>query len=357
VGEAMIVKNCWYVAAFGDEVTSRPLGRRIADQPIVLFRTAAGAVCVLEDRCCHRGLPLSLGYVDGSVLRCNYHGLEFDGTGACVKVPGQDLIPTAARVRSYPAVEDGKAIWVWMGDAAKAEPSAIPQFPWFKDPAWAWKSKLFTIRCNYEMLHDNLLDLTHVAYVHSRTIGGSPDTHFNAETKVSRSPTAIKVVRLMPDSVPPPTYSKLVRFGGRVDRWQEFEFTPGLISLYSGAVDVGTGAYEGRREGGFHLRLFDAVTPETETTTLNFFCAGHNFRIDEPAVTDLLFDELERTVLEDIEVLEAQQARAAEAGENAGRSFVDIRADAASIQARRLLNAMRQREGSAPADQRRSVAL
>lgn len=337
----MFIKNCWYVAAFGDEVSNRPLARRILGEDLVLFRQSNGAVAALEDRCCHRGLPLSLGELNGDLIRCHYHGLEYDCSGKCVFIPGQKAIPSGARVRSYPVCERGRAIWIWMGNAEKANESDIPDFPWFDDPGWAWKGKTFPIKCNYQLLNDNLLDLSHLAYVHRRTLGGDPEDHFHAQMETTHTERSVKVVRLMPDCEPPPTYTRMVKLKGRVDRWQEIEFFPGLITLYSGGVDAGTGAYDFRRQGGFQLRLFDAVTPESETTTLNLFCCGHNFRADESEVTNELFEEFEKVVGEDIRVLEAQQARLQN---SATRPFVNISADGPGILARRLLAEMAQRE-------------
>lgn len=339
----MFIKNCWYVAAFGNEVSNRPLGRRILGRDLVLFRQSNGTVSALEDRCCHRGMPLSLGELKGDLLRCNYHGLEYDCSGKCVFIPGQKSIPPAARVRSYPVCERGRALWVWMGNPENAAESDIPPFPWFDDLDWAWKGKMFPIKCNYQMLNDNLLDLSHLAYVHRGTLGGNPETHFNAEMETTHTERSVKVVRRMPDCEPPPTYTRMVELKGRVDRWQEIEFFSGLITLYSGGVDAGTGAYEGHREGGFQLRLFDAVTPESETTTLNLFCCGHNFRVNEPDVTNQLFSEFESVVSEDIRVLEAQQVRLENSVEH---SFVNIRADGPGILARRLLAKMATHETS-----------
>jgi phenylpropionate dioxygenase-like ring-hydroxylating dioxygenase large terminal subunit len=268
---SVFIKNCWYVAAFGDEVSNRPLARRILGEHLVLFRQSNRTVVALEDRCSHRGLPLSLGELNGDLIRCSYHGLEYDCSGKCVFIPGQKSIPPAARVRSYPVCERGRALWIWMGNPENADESEIPAFPWFDDPGWAWKGKTFPIKCNYQMLNDNLLDLSHLAYVHRGTLGGNPEIHFNAEMETTHTARSVKVVRRMPDCEPPPTYTRMVELNGRVDRWQEIEFFPGLITLYSGGVDAGTGAYEGPRQGGFQLRLFDAVTPESETTTLNLF--------------------------------------------------------------------------------------
>ncbi len=340
----MFVYDAWYVAAFSKEVTQVPLARKILNRPVVLFRKSGGEVIALEDRCCHKGLPLSMGEVIDDNIRCNYHGMTFSSEGMCVRVPGQRTIPEAAKVRSYPVVERGLAVWIWVGRTEAADEALIPPFPWFDDPAWAWKHGVFDFKCNFELLHDNLLDLSHIAYVHRYTIGGDPETHFNTETKVRRNERGLSLSRWMLDSNPPPTYSKLVAFSGNVDRWQEVDFCPGLISLYSGAIDAKPAGLDGNpREGGFQLRLFDAVTPETESTTLNFFAAGHNFSVDDPHVTEALFEELRKTVEEDVEVLNAQQARL---DETSAHGLVDIRLDVAGLQARRLLSSMRELEVS-----------
>ena len=114
----MFLRNYWYVAALDEEVRDRPLGRTILGEPVVLFRTADGALHAFEDRCPHRQLPLSMGKIVGDALQCHYHGLRFDGSGKCVRVPGQDHIPQNARVRTYPVVERYRWIWIWMGDPA-----------------------------------------------------------------------------------------------------------------------------------------------------------------------------------------------------------------------------------------------
>src|SRR4029079_2753344 len=95
-------------------VTSRRLGRIVWSEPVVFYRTEDGTPVALEDRCPHRRLPLSMGKLGGAdVLQCHYHGLRFAPTRACVRVPGQDMIPATARVKSYPVVERYKWLWIW----------------------------------------------------------------------------------------------------------------------------------------------------------------------------------------------------------------------------------------------------
>ena len=84
----MFLKDYWYVASWSSEVTAEPLARTFLGEPVVLYRTAENQVVALEDRCCHRQLPLSMGKVLGERLQCGYHGLVFAPDGACVEVPG-----------------------------------------------------------------------------------------------------------------------------------------------------------------------------------------------------------------------------------------------------------------------------
>ena len=121
------VHDSWYVAAWDHEIGADALfARQLLGKPLVFFRTAAGAVVALDDRCCHRAAPLSIGRKEGDCVRCQYHGLKFDASGTCVDMPGQDRIPLQARVRSYPVVERNRFVWVWMGDPALADP-ALPR--------------------------------------------------------------------------------------------------------------------------------------------------------------------------------------------------------------------------------------
>jgi phenylpropionate dioxygenase-like ring-hydroxylating dioxygenase large terminal subunit len=135
-----LVRNVWYMGAWSHEAADQPLARRILGNPVVFFRGADGLVGALEDRCCHRAAPLSLGRVEGNMLRCGYHGLCFNTQGACVRVPGQETVPPAARVPSFQVVEQDAVVWVWMGDADKADRSTIPRFPRHTDPDRCWRS-------------------------------------------------------------------------------------------------------------------------------------------------------------------------------------------------------------------------
>jgi phenylpropionate dioxygenase-like ring-hydroxylating dioxygenase large terminal subunit len=350
----MWIRNAWYIAAWSDAIGQAPFARRILDERIVLFRDSSGAAAALEDRCCHRGTPLALGEVVADGLQCGYHGLVFDRSGKCVLVPGGHTIPPDARVRSYPVAEKNALVWIWMGDPARADRSLILDYPYHDDAKnWPHRHTTYPIKCNYLLLIDNLMDLSHLGFIHKETIGGmSAAPHVEARMRTVRTPAGVRFERWMIDSEPPPTYVKAAGFKGRIDRWQEFEFVaPSTVLQWSGAVDAGRGEfrdfkYYASREGGFSLRLLHGITPETENTCFYFWSTANGYRQDDPAATAALFDEIARAFGQDKTVLEAQQARL---DESPNAPLVDIHGDGARIHARRAVERMLAEENTAAA--------
>ena len=345
----MFIKNAWYIAAWAHQITTKPLARTICNEALVLYRdSATGKVGALEDRCCHRGTPLSMGEVVEDGLQCGYHGLVFDSNGACVRIPGQDKIPPKARVRSFPIVEKDEFIWIWMGEAARADVSKILDYPIHNDyKKWPHKHAMYHIKGGYMLMVDNLMDLTHLGFVHKNTIGGNARAHVDAKMKVTPTETGLHYIRWLLDSMPPPTYVKAVGFEGKVDRWQEFEYiAPGNIVQWSGALAAGQGAQEQReQDGGFQLRLFHGLTPETDTTCFYFWSTANGYRQDDPQATEILYSEIDRAFLEDKAFVEGQQAILSSTGED---RLVDIVSDAARVHMRRTVNRLIAQENAVP---------
>jgi phenylpropionate dioxygenase-like ring-hydroxylating dioxygenase large terminal subunit len=225
------VLNNWYVVGLGTDITAAPLARRICNLPIVFYRTDNGNVAALEDRCRHRGMPLSKGERWGDNIRCIYHGLEFNSAGTCVKIPGQDRVPATLRVRSYPVVEKDALVWVWTGDAGRADPTTIISHPYHTDPGWVWTRGSIDVNANWQLLNDNLLDLSHLQYVHKKTIGGNPEEDQKAEVKTERMGNKVTLMRWLRDMDAPPFHRQVAGFTGRIDRWQEIEFRPGVLEF------------------------------------------------------------------------------------------------------------------------------
>lgn len=343
----MFLKGAWYIAGWAYEFTDKPLARTLLNEHVVLYRDKSGKAAALEDRCCHRGAALSMGEVCDTGLMCGYHGLIFDTNGQCVEIPGQPRIPQRARVRSYPIVEKNEFCWIWMGEAEKADPALILDYPYNDDYRnWPHKHAVLPVQCDYRLLVDNLMDLTHLGYIHRKTIGGDPNTHVQAEMKIEQAVNGVKYTRWMLNSQPPPTYVAAAGFKGKVDRWQEFEYyAPSYILQYSGATDAGTGAYEGKREGGFQLRLFHGITPETESSCFYFWSAANGYRTDDPKATDQLHEQIAFTFNEDKVFVEEQQKRLEQYDEDL---LVDIISDAPRVQMRRYLERAIAREAALP---------
>jgi vanillate O-demethylase monooxygenase subunit len=331
----------WWVAGFSWELRDKPLARTLLGRPMVLFRTPDGGVAALEDRCCHKELPLSCGAIEVGGLRCGYHGLLFDRSGACIEIPGQDRIPARAVVRAYPLQERDQILWVWVGSTPDAVPAdEPPAYPWHGDPSYRFGGDSFWYDAPYQLIHDNLLDLSHLGYVHVKTIGGNPSLHMNARLSVSGSGEVVRVVRLMPDSEPPPTYTAAWPFAGRIDRWQDVEFRVSHLLIWTGAMDVGSGSFEDADRAGFHMRGFHGVTPETDATSHYFWTIATNPHPDKQDVTKLVVEQTAATFDEDKVVIEAQwrnQRRFA------SRDQLDIHVDVGPNRARRVIAGLMQR--------------
>ena len=335
----MFLRNFWYVAAQDHEVQRQKLFRRtILDQPIVFYRTEQGRPVALEDRCCHRQMPLSHGTLKGDNVECTYHGLLYDPTGACIHVPSQTTIPGDARVRSYPVVERYRWVWIWMGDPALADADQIEDYHWIDDPDWRAKGERLDLAGNYQLLVDNLLDLTHLQFIHPTTLG--TDTVAASPVKTEREDRLVRVTRWILDSPPPPFFQKAGGFAAdqHIDRWQIIEFTPpAFVRLDVGGAIAGTGAQQGDRSQGFSMRNLNAITPETEKTTHYFWAQAHDFKIDDPTVTELLFQQVHTAFLEDIVAIGAQQANI---DRFPGSPQIDFTQDGGGIQARRIVDTL-----------------
>ena len=346
--------NAWYAAAWDVEVARQLLPRTICKQPMVLYRSLAGQVVALEDACWHRLLPLSMGHLEGDEVRCGYHGLVFDAAGRCVHMPSQETLNPAACVRSFPVVERHRFVWVWPGDPLLADESLIPDLQWNHEPQWAGDGKLIPVRCDYRLVIDNLMDLTHETFVHGSSIGqrAVAEAPFLA-THGERSAT---VTRYMSNIEAPPFWAGQIRralgYEGPVDRWQIIRFeAPCTVTIDVGVAQAGTGAVpawgnqgdasQSRRHRGVNGYVLNTITPETDSTCLYFWAFARNYCLQEQSLTHQLREGVSGIFREDEAVLEAQQ-RAIDA--HPGHRFYNLNIDAGSMWARRAIDEMVRRE-------------
>ena len=278
-----------------------------------------------------------MGELSGEYLACGYHGLKFDVSGRCVEVPGQPEAPAGAKVRGYPTHEKNNIVWIWMGDADKADVAKIPDLPWLSDPKWAATPGRLYVKTNYQFIIDNLLDLTHVAHVHKKTIAGDP-REATTPTKTERLNDGVRVGRWMIDFVPPPLFAKAGNFTENVDRWQFVTWhPPGIVYLDVGCAKAGTGAPQGDRSQGISIWSSHLITPETEHSSHYMFGFSRDFKTDDKEMSKLLYEGSRATFLEDVEFLEAVQNNRVDGSLD---GLIHITADAAQLQARRMLGSM-----------------
>ena len=256
------------------------------------------------------------------------------------------MIPRTAKVRSYPVVERDQLIWIWMGEPDKADEPLIVDASFHNDTAnWPHKHHVYHIKAAATMLADNLMDLTHLPYVHADNVGGEVGQHIDAQMDVTPTDRGARVLRWFPSCPPPPTYWAAVPgLPENVERWQEFEFfVPSVMLQWTGAVQVGQGARDpGKRAGGFSLRMFHGMTPETETTCHYFWSAANGYRRDQPETTDQLFVEIAKAFSQDKQIIELQQARISETGEE---WMVPTCHDVARVAMRRALERLEKTSG------------
>lgn len=341
----MFLRDCWYVAAWSDEVTRTPLGRTVLGEDILLYRTEAGEAVALENRCAHRRLPLSLGRLCGDTVECAYHGLVYDRTGRCTKIPGQDA-PRNVGVKAYPLIERDQFVLVWIGDPAKADPAKAISFRRLSDPDWGVTKVRLHVAGNFLLILDNLLDLSHVAYVHGTTIDNAPVAE-DADVKFTRNGDMVRVTREMCSVPAARTYAEFGPHAGIFDRWQISEYRPpGYFLINNGSGRCGWTTADGSSrldtQGEWGFQVYHCITPETEKTSHQFWALAHELKAVPPEGRAEFYRQCHQVILEDQEVYEAQQRSldtdpAGASAENVGARVV-IMADRGLQMARRLLS-------------------
>ena len=301
------IKNAWYVACWtGDVNIGSMFHRKLLDEPIVFFRKENGEAVALQDRCPHRFIPLHLGTIRGDTIQCGYHGLEFDCSGKCVKNPhGDGKIPAAAQVRSYPVADKHGMLWIWMGDRPH-DPALIPDYGML-DPASGYQLShgYIHINANYELMGENLLDLSHITYLHDGLLG-SPE-QVGADQVVKEDGNDLHCNRWMPNISVPGVFDMLYKRDGKpVDMWTNMRWIPPSCFLLDSGVQAPGGE---RADHGWYYGIH-ILTPESERTTHYHFAAALPSGTTLSPEDYAKFAEMRRYAFQeqDKPILDAQQA-------------------------------------------------
>ncbi len=353
----MFPKNAWYVACMPNEIDDKPLGRKVCNEQIVFYRGPAGKAVALEDFCPHRGAPLSLGTVtQEGQLMCGYHGLEMGCDGKTVSMPGQRVRGFPA-IRSFPVVEKYGFIWVWPGDPAQADPAKIHHLEWAESPDWAYGGGLYHIKCDYRLMVDNLMDLTHETYVHASSIGQKEIDEAAPVTKVEGD--EVITSRHMENIMAPPFWKMALRGNHLpddqlVDRWQICRFTPpSHVMIEVGVALAGKGGYNAPAEFKASSIVVDFITPETDTSIHYFWGMARNFNVKDKALTASIREGQGKIFGEDLDMLEMQQRNLLTYPE---RRLLMLNIDSGGVQSRKVLERIIDEEQQASAKPSETVA-
>ncbi|MBK5263902.1 MAG: aromatic ring-hydroxylating dioxygenase subunit alpha [Alphaproteobacteria bacterium] len=328
------LRDFWYIGAWASEVTRKPMRRVIMNEPILFYQCEDGGVVALEDRCPHRNYPLSRGELIGDTIQCGYHGLTFGPGGQCVYAPGQDRAPAAAKLRSYPVIARGGIIWIYMGNPAEAANQSVPDLDWMTDPAWtSWIDGYIYLRCQHQFLTENLLDISHLAYVHKSSMGSDPDRIAASETTVTPLATGVRRRVRIADVPTPSIFSASALVNDRIDQWTESSMIPGLYQNHTHIKPASEISWEDIGEAPLQNRSFHAIIPETDTTT-HYFHGGARLNVDVETITG---ERAHKILEEDVGVLEAIQQNEEFVGD---RPLVNLRNDGTVMQWRAVLRGL-----------------
>ncbi len=341
----MFLKNCWYVAGWSADYDHTLKGETFLGENIVIYRTEDGRPVALENACPHRKLPLSEGKLIGDTVECGYHGLTFDCSGTCVAAPTQrGQIPRRAVVKSYPIVDRYRLMWIWMGDPELADPDLIFPVENFENPDWGYTDGgVLDIDCNYLWVCDNLLDPSHVAWVHVTSFAGAGTD--DEPLDVKKTDRGVVVSRWIHGQPPSPYYAAIVKFEGDCDRLQHYEMClPGIGLNKSIYTPVGTG---GPDKDPIDLTLinisYNFMTPMDADRTRYFWFQHRNTDPHDKAISEKMNAGARTAFQEDRSVLEHVHSGM----KNPTTPYIDLGLDAGAKLFRQMLSRKIEAEESA----------
>jgi phenylpropionate dioxygenase-like ring-hydroxylating dioxygenase large terminal subunit len=324
----------WYVAALSREVSREFLSRWILDEPVCLYRKLDGEPIAFVDRCIHRQMPLSKGRLRGDDLECGYHGITYGTDGRAVRIPSQDFVPPACRVHAYPLVESGGLVWLWAGDPDKADASLIPDHHWLSDENRTTVGGLLPMQARAQLLNENLLDLSHLTFLHPESIGSAQVAEIPVTTEFDA--TGVRCTRVMQSVDSPPFFQKVMGLSGLIDRGQVAEFhAPSFHITHVSAKPVGSPGDEGLCEH----KVIHCITPERRTSAHYFWLVSRGYRVDDPEV-DALWEQGGAVVFgQDTDACESIE-RIISAYEPSYPVELNMKVDGGPLRARRILERM-----------------
>jgi vanillate O-demethylase monooxygenase subunit len=304
------VRNCWYVAGWVQDLEpQKPMSIDILGEPVAIYRGDSGRLVAMEDRCVHRLAQLSLGRCEsGDRLRCMYHGLLFNADGKVEEIPGQDAIPSQAKVRTYPVTERHSWIWVWMGDPARADLDLIPPAVGLDHPDYILGCGYLDYAAEARLINDNLLDFTHLAFVHQKSFGVQ-ESYANEMPQITPLKRGVRFSRWARREVGIFDHDEQSS-----EQYASYDFLlPGVLLMWGGSYPEGTAEALGKTRPDYSKATkgvtftSQAVTPMSDRRSRYFFSWGPRRDHGDEALRDMLMGIADQAFNEDKVMIEAQQ--------------------------------------------------
>jgi phenylpropionate dioxygenase-like ring-hydroxylating dioxygenase large terminal subunit len=333
---AAVPTDCWYALATSAEVGRELLAVRALGGPVVLFRTEAGNVAALEDRCAHRAYPLSVGTLDGDTIRCGLCGFVYDAGGQCVSVPTQPRVPFGAHVASYPTLERDGLVWVWLGEPGRARLHRVPELAWLTHPDWSTVGGTLTTEAGFLLLHENFADVTQVPFV-APEIAPAVLAAAPPPLEVVVTETTVELGRTFARAPLPDWQAEMLGIpaaeGETVQR--AFFHSP---AVWTDHWDVEHAA------GTARLRFSQLVTPLDDRRSRLHWRVSRDFAVEEPAADARMFSMFRDYYARVQAAMETAQGVLDLDGP--GRE-VNVAADVAALRVREIVRGMLAEEGVA----------
>lgn len=328
-----LIRNAWYVAALGSEITRQPISRRILGKSTVLFRKENGDPVALQNRCCHRSMPLSEGRLDGDTLVCRYHGFRYDCAGRVIEVPSQERPPGNIGVPAYPLREKGAFVWIWPGDPGKADESSLPHQEWLESPDWDRYIGYLHISASYVHMHENLLELSHLSFLHEKTFG-TPE-YARAPIEATVEEPNFEVWRHVECELPAIYSNPLGWIGQKAIRSSGAQFVAPGLHVNTGIFKNLTRADE-EQQPLPTVKVAQLITPESNDSTHYYYCLARNFVRNNEEITEFMKKAQYAAFSEDVYALEKiREMQDCEIDPDFHE--VDVGADRASVAMKRYL--------------------
>ncbi|MEX2479339.1 MAG: aromatic ring-hydroxylating dioxygenase subunit alpha [Gammaproteobacteria bacterium] len=331
-----LIRHAWYAVALSSEVTRAPLAREVLATSVVMYRDQAGEARVLQNRCCHRSFPLAHGTVEGDCIRCGYHGLLYGPDGRCREIPMQDRVPPRLRLRAYPAVERAPFVWAWFGAPEAADEALLPQPEWLGSADWDCYIGYLPIAANYVHLHENLLDLSHLSFLHAKTFG-TPE-YARAPVELDVDGSDIQVWRRVECHLPAIYAVPL--------QWQDMKVLRSSGSQFvSPGLHVNTGILRNLELDAAAqdplptIKVAQVITPAAQGRTHYWFAGCRNFVRGRPDIDEFMKAAQIAAFSEDQFAIE-QIARLQQIDQAGDFTEMHIPTDGAGLAMRRYLRAL-----------------